>query len=176
MSASPALIYRKTAAGVQAVGGRAHTLPSRVRTMLILVNGRDSVTALIGLIGPEAPSLIEVLLGLGLVETVAPVSLSVSGNPLRTQVLATRLRGANPAPAATTLAPVPARAQLSRLQLDALRLLAPQFGPDVDVVCASLLAAATVPQFELALQPIEARLAIYIGRRSARSLLASLRP
>ncbi|HSI49674.1 MAG TPA: hypothetical protein VLA61_15480 [Ideonella sp.] len=85
-----------------------------------------------------------------------------------------------PAPAAAAVpAPGPvvnADARLASLKRTALVRLTPHFGPDVDVVCRPLLAAVTDDAYGAALAAIEAKLAIYLGRKGANRLLVDLRP
>jgi hypothetical protein len=149
-------VYRKTALGLTALSTRSCGLVPRARTALILVNGRDSLAALTGKLGPEAEALIEMLLGMRLVEEMHPPSVNA------------------PAPPAPAVAVADAR--LASLKRAAIVRLAPHFGPDVDIVCRPLLAAGTSDAYATALGAIESKLAIYLGRRGAAELLAGLRP
>lgn len=147
-------VYRKTGLGTAALGTRSGTLGPRARTALILVNGQDSLAVLAGKLGPEAAGLVETLLGMGLVEEVAP----------------------EPVGAPVARAPVKIDTQLTSLKRAAVLRLTPHFGPDVDVICGPLLAAATNDAYGAALAAIESKLAIYLGRKGASELLAGLRP
>jgi len=147
-------VYRKTGLGSAALGTRSGALAPRARTALILVNGQDSLAVLAGKLGPEAAGLVEMLLGMGLVEEVPPAPVSAPAAP----------------------APVKADAGLASLKRAAVARLTPHFGPDVDVVCGPLLAASTKDAYSAALAAIETKLSIYLGRKGAGELLAGLRP
>lgn len=150
-------VYRKTARGAAALATRSGALAPRARMALILVNGHDSLALLAGKLGADAVALVEMLFDGGLVEEVVPE--------------------AAPAPPAPPPAPaVPADERLAALKRKAIVRLTPHFGPDVDVVCRPLLAAATNEAYGAALAAIESKLAIYLGRKGAGSLLADLRP
>ena len=65
-------VYGKTALGLQEVGNRKMKLPPRLRTMLILIDGRQPVLILLeeaGKLGAPADFL-DQLLGMGLIEKV----------------------------------------------------------------------------------------------------------
>jgi hypothetical protein len=158
-------IYRKTENGSAALATRSATLPARARTALILVNGREPLSVLARKIGADAPALVELLLGLGLIEDVPPPAPPVRPKPVPP-----------PTPVVTPLASdPPIAARLSQLKRDAVHLLAPQFGPDVDVVCRPLLEAGTPVHYNAALVAIESKLSIYLGRKAAQRLLDPLR-
>ena len=165
MNRADDIVYRKTALGVAALATRSGVLTPRARMALILVNGHDSLALLAIKLGTEAVELVRMLLDRGLVEEVVPVGAPAA--------LA-------PAPAAEAVsAPAPAvdaDARLASLKRTALVRLTPHFGPDVDVVCRPLLAAVTDDAYGAALAAIEAKLAIYLGRKGASSLCADLRP
>lgn len=157
-------LFRKTEAGSAALGTRSATLPARARTALILVNGREPLSVLANKIGADAPALVELLLAMGLIEDVPPPAAPVRHKPAPPT---------GPA-AVQPVSDVATAARLSQLKRDALHLLAPQFGPDVDVVCRPLLEAATPAHYNAALAAIESKLSIYLGRKAAQRLLDPL--
>ena len=78
-------------------------------------------------------------------------------------------------------ASVPAQAATAGPGLDALRrqamtYLGNHFGPDTPLVAQALLAARSVAEFNAALDGIESKLAIYLGRKQAARELQALRP
>ncbi len=150
-------IYRKTARGVAALATRSGALAPRARMALILVNGQDSLALLAAKLGTDAMALVEMLFDGGLVEEVVPEVVPAPPAPL-------------PAPV------VPADARLAALKRKAIVRLTPHFGPDVDVVCRPLLAAATHEAYVAALAAIESKLSIYLGRKGAGKLLTDLHP
>ncbi len=158
-------LYRKTGAGNAALATRSAALPARARTALILVNGREPLAGLAHKIGAEAPALVAWLIAQGLIEEVPPPAAPARPKPAPPPI-------AIDAPVAGGNAPA---ARLSQLKHDAVHLLAPHFGPDVDVVCRPLLEASTAAHYIAALATIESKLAIYLGRKQALRLLDPLR-
>ncbi len=142
-------IYAKTERGRSELLSRASMLRGRLRAALIVVNGRAPLSALQEVIGDDAQALLDELLRLGCVETVAP----------------------DPAGAVPGLADP----QLEMRRSDALQRLAPHFGPDVGLVARPLLQAADADAFNRALDHIESKLALYMGRKDAARALAGLR-
>jgi len=158
-------LYRKTEAGSAALATRSTTLPARARTALILINGREPLAVLAHKIGADAPALVELLLAMGLIEGVPPPAAPLRSKP-----------APPPGPMAMPVADDTAgAARLAQRKRDALHLLAPQFGPDVDVICRPLLEAGTAAHYNAALATVESKLAIYIGRKHALRLLDPLR-
>jgi len=164
----PATIYRKTVTGQAALATRGGGLSARERTALIVVNGRQTRAQLLAALGADASTLLDVLLAQGLIEVVAaapvrPSARVAAAGPVQAPV---------PPPATD---PVADTERLRSLQQTALTLLAPHFGPDVKVVCLPLLQARTRAEWQAALAAIEAKLGIYLGRKAAQGLVASLR-
>jgi hypothetical protein len=67
----PATLYRKTAAGQAEVGSKAHALPPRARSLLIMVDGKRSLSDLRAMLGPAVDESIALLQREGLVEALA---------------------------------------------------------------------------------------------------------
>lgn len=175
-------IYQKTTRGQQVVKDRGDALPAGVRSVLIVANGRDNLGQLKAVLGTDAPAHIETLLHLGLVEAVV-VGATGHAKAAAPKALPTPVAQVTPEAPASARQAGPAAGwaarpekTLSGLKRQAVSRLAPQFGPDVDLVCADLLAAGTPAEWGRALAAIEAKLAIYLGSRQARQLLADLRP
>ena len=142
-------IYAKTERGRSELLSRAGLLRGRLRAALIVVNGRAPLSTLQEVIGDDAPALLDELQRLGHVETV------------ETDLTAPALGLADPL--------------LEMRRSDALQRLAPHFGPDVGLVARPLLQAADADAFDRALDHIESRLALYLGRKDAARALAGLR-
>ena len=90
------IIYRKTAKGLSEIETREHRLPPRVRSALILVDGKRDVEALRGLIAQQAEETLATLLDQGFIALV-------ERTPAAAQVdipIAPAPRAAPPAPAA----------------------------------------------------------------------------
>jgi hypothetical protein len=172
-------IFRKTELGVSALKTRAGPLTAQHRTALILVNGRESLAALTGKIGGDAGTLVERLLALGLVEEVPGEATLLRAKSLPASAA---VPSAAVPPTASSAAPQSAAAsaallaRLLPLKREAMRRLAPQFGPDVDVVCRPLLVATTESAYREALAAIESKVSIYLGRKAAQRMLDGLLP
>jgi len=154
-------VYRKTDAGRAEVSQRRAGLSMATRQLLILVNGQDSVQALMEKGLGEVRTALDSLLALGLIEPlpVAAPKPAPVGSP-----------ASAPAPA-----PPEDPQQLLALQRRAYLALQPHFGPDTPTVAQALLAARTLADYHAALGGIEAKLAIYMGRRQAAQEVQALR-
>jgi len=157
-------VFRKTESGKAEVAQRQAGLAPATRQVLILVNGSDSVQALVAKGLGEVRAHLDTLLALRLIEAVPEPMKTVASTP------------APPAPEVAAPAPAaPGTERLPALQRQALQRLHPHFGPDTPLVAQALLAARTAAEYQKALEGIESRLAIYMGRKQAARELASLR-
>jgi hypothetical protein len=75
------LIYRKTAKGLTEIETRAHRLPPRLRSALILVDGRRDVNDLKPLITQQAEETLSSLAEQGFIEAVGETARSASPPP-----------------------------------------------------------------------------------------------
>jgi hypothetical protein len=75
------LIYRKTAKGLTEIETRAHRLPPRLRSALILVDGRRDVNDLKPLITQQADETLSSLAEQGFIEAVGETVRSASPPP-----------------------------------------------------------------------------------------------
>ena len=75
------LIYRKTAKGLTEIETRAHRLPPRLRSALILVDGRRDVNDLKPLIMQQAEETLSSLAEQGFIEAVGETARSASPPP-----------------------------------------------------------------------------------------------
>ncbi len=156
-------VFRKTESGKAEVARRQAGLAPAARQLLILVNGSDSVQALVAKGLADVQAHLGTLLALGLIEAVPEPVKPVAVVPA-------------PAPPAQVVAtPAPDAQRLLTLQRQALQRLHPHFGPDTPLVAQALLAARTAAEYQQALDGIESKLAIYMGRKQAVRELASLR-
>ena len=76
-----AIIYRKTAKGMAEIETRAHRLPPRMRSALILVDGKRSDDALAALIQAQAIEMLHALAGQGFIEVLSVAAPPVSSVP-----------------------------------------------------------------------------------------------
>jgi hypothetical protein len=107
----PATLYRKTAAGQAEVGSKAHALPPRARSLLIMVDGKRSLSDLRAMLGPAVDESIALLQREGLVEALA----STVPQPV-------------PAPAAAVVV------DLDRLRREAAHAVTDALGPMADAL------------------------------------------
>lgn len=178
----PAPIYRKTDAGREEVGARKTGLSPVTRRVLILVNGQDGVAALASLGLPDLQSHLDTLLAFRLIEPL-PTSAQRSASPAAAAAAA----AVTPAVAAAPVVPPPPAAppppqvdpeedrRVQALQRKAFLMLRQHFGPDTPTVAQAVFAARTLQDFRMALDGIEAKLAIYMGRKQATRELDTLR-
>jgi hypothetical protein len=109
----PATLYRKTAAGQAEVGSKAHALPPRARSLLIMVDGKRSLSDLRAMLGPAVDESIALLQREGLVEALA----STVPQPVPV-----------PAPAAAVVV------DLDRLRREAAHAVTDALGPMADAL------------------------------------------
>jgi len=165
------LVFRKTESGKAEIAQRQAGLALATRQLLILVNGVDSVQALLAKGLGDVQGHLDTLLALRLIE---PVPAAPKAAPPPPAVPA-------PAPAAAAAPATPPSdpddpQRLLALQRRAWQTLQPHFGPDTPTVAQALLAARSVAEFNAALDGIESKLAIYLGRKAAARELLALRP
>lgn len=174
----PAPIYRKTDAGREEVGARKAGLSPVTRRVLILVNGQDGMAALASLGLPDLQSHLDTLLAFRLIEPL-PANVHRSASPAAAPVTAAVADApvAPPAPAAPAAPQVDSEEdrQVQALQRKAFLMLRQHFGPDTPTVAQAVFAARTLRDFRMALDGIEAKLAIYMGRKQATRELDTLR-
>lgn len=155
------LVFRKTESGKAEIATRQAGLAPATRQLLILVNGVDSVQALLAKGLGDVRGHLDTLLALQLIE---PVPAAVRPVP------------APPPPPAQAQEPVfEEDHRVLAAQRLAMQRLVPHFGPDTVTVAQALLAARTVPQYLAALEGIQAKLAIYMGRKQAEREVQALR-
>ena len=182
----PAPIYRKTDAGREEVGARKAGLSPVTRRVLIMVNGQDGVAALAATGVPDLQSHLDTLLAFRLIEAIpgsggrsapAPATAAVTPVSVPAPVAA-------PSPPPAVAPPSVAAApqvdpdedrQVQALQRKAFLLLRQHFGPDTPTVAQAVFAARSLVDFRLALDGLEAKLAIYMGRKQATRELDTLR-
>ncbi len=170
-------VYRKTGQGAAEVRSRSGALSARARTALILVNGVDSVAALRGKIGPDADALIEGLAAQGHAERVEPRPRAAASLSAPTpQPAVVDIAVETGAPSEPQLSEAEVRERLAPLRREALARLAPHYGPDAVVVAGPLLQAGTLAAYCAALDALETKVSVYMGRKQAVKLLTGLRP
>lgn len=162
-------VFQKTESGKAEIARRQAGLSPATRTVLIMVNGNDSVNVLAARGLPQLQGHLDALLALGLIEPVVARAAPVAP-PANDAERAVSVPGSVFAHAA------PAGPGLDTLRRQAMAYLGNHFGPDTPLVAQALLGARSVTEFNAALDGIESKLAIYLGRKQAARELQALRP
>jgi hypothetical protein len=162
------LVFRKTESGKAEIGQRRAGLAAATRQLLILVNGVDSVQTLQTKGLGDVRGHLDTLLALQLIEEVAV------SRPPPSSTRATPAQAPSPAPMPPPAISPEEDQHLLGLQRRAYRKLQPHFGADTPVVAQAMLAARSVQEFRSALGTIEAKLAIYMGKKQAAREVESL--
>lgn len=160
-------VFRKTAAGLAEVRGRALGLDMRTRGLLILANGELSVEQLAQHVGFDPQRTLMALLGAGLIE---PVPAASRPRPAP----AAEARPAPPAPP-----PAPQRhplepEDLAAARTRALTLLSPHYGPDAVRMAEPLRGAVTPAEFARALATLRDTMSVHMGRKLAEKLATQI--
>ncbi|MBT9489304.1 MAG: hypothetical protein IV093_17505 [Rubrivivax sp.] len=112
-----ASIFRKTAKGLAEIETRAHRLPPRLRSALIVVDGKRDEEALFKLVLQDPALTLQTLLEAGFIEVCATTAPAPTPRPVPVV-----------APASATLAP-PAPSGFDQTRRDAVRALTDLIGP-----------------------------------------------
>jgi type IV secretory pathway VirB10-like protein len=163
------LVFRKTENGKAEISQRRAGLAAATRQLLILVNGVDNVQTLQTKGLGDVRSHLDTLLAMQMIEPVPSVKAVAppAANPVAPPPVA---------PPAPPPPPLPEDQQrLLALQRRAYQTLQPHFGPDTPIVAQAMLAARSLVEFRDALGGIEAKLAIYMGRKQAAREVDALR-
>ncbi len=137
-------VYRKSVKGSEAIATRQHGLGPKMRSMLILVDGKrdlEELTRLAQVLG-DPQQLTGQLLHDGFIEEVAAASSSGSSRP-------------SPVPAVATAAPGQSAVSLTDAQRFATRRLLALLGPTAEPVCLRIEATRTAPDFQASVKRAE---------------------
>ncbi len=149
-----ATVYRKTDKGQAEIETRAHRLVPRLRTALILVDGKRNGDELAGLIANEPAQTLQTLLEQGFIESFeAAPQRSAAPKPPPSEAPA-------PPPADDTRA-------LERRKRDAVRFLTDKVGPMADAINIRIEKAGSWPDLLAALQVAQQILANTRGAGAA---------
>ncbi|MDC8786132.1 hypothetical protein [Roseateles koreensis] len=162
-------MYRKSAQGQAEVKLRAAGLDALTRAALILINGRNAVADLERQWGRSMAKPLRALLAKGLIEPV-PVEVKVAS-----------VENAQPARPAEPKAPTELAKSMKALdwlplQREVARRLRSLFGHDLARVMQPLLSAQSVTEVRTALLALEAKLAMYQGKKAAAKIFEGLAP
>ena len=128
-------LYRKTPAGQAEVGSKAHHLPPRARSLLIMVDGKRTQDDLRAMLGPAVDEGLSLLIREGLIELAGEVP-----SPTR------------PAPLDIPLSPPAAPAvNLDAIRREAARAVTDSLGPMADALALRIEGAKDAEQLRKAL-------------------------
>jgi len=158
------IVYRKTAKGQTEIETRAHRLVPRLRSMLILVDGRRTDDELARLIQGEPAAALISLLADGFIEVV-----SVPAERPREPVAPTPV-----APAPPMAAPAPQRKEVSvdSLRREAVHFLNEHIGPGANGIAMKLERTKTMAELRPLLVSAGQLLASFHGADTARAFAA----
>jgi hypothetical protein len=151
----PAIIYRKSARGVDAIATRQAALAPRPRALLILVDGKRSCQQLaaLGAALGDTLELMEGLLAQGYVEP----------GPLRAVGMAPITVAARPAPRNTPIGPTELRVPLEQARTFAVARLSDLLGPAGTDLCRRIEGARSAHEFRAAVRRTETSLREVVG-------------
>ena len=171
-----AIIYRKTAKGMAEIETRAHRLPPRMRSALILVDGKRSDTVLATMIQLQATETLHALAGQGFIEvlsvaagTAAPAAAAapVPGAPGAAAPLRPAPPPPAPAPAVISAAP-----DWQTRRREAVRAVNDLLGPAGESASMRLERARNVDELRVALSSAVQTIGAARGRQAAEGFVA----
>lgn len=154
------VVYHKSAKGTEAIATRQHGLGPKLRSMLIMIDGKrgfDELVRLSAMLG-DTEELLGQLLDQGFIEPVAAAPAP------------TAHRTTAPAPLAPAAAPI----SLSEAQRFVSRRLTDLLGPNAEELCLKIEAARTVKDFQAAVARAEGILRQYKSAHTAEAFAADV--
>ena len=168
------IIYRKTAKGVAEIETRAHRLAPRLRSALILVDGKRSDAALAALIQQDPTETLHALAGQGFIEV-----LSIAAAPATPATPAAAVASAPVAAAPlrpqTPPQPTPATGAAPDLQArrrEAVRAVNDLLGPAGEATALRVERARSVDELRVALSAAVQTVGAARGRQAAEAFAA----
>ena len=138
-SATGTRTYRKTAKGLAEIETRANKLPVRLRSVLIMVDGRLQERELHRVIGDALDSLLQELLSGGFIEPVGGTGETGPGPLPAVAPTPVPAPAAAPAPPAASHAPrLLGSAEFLALRCEAVRSLTDQIGPMAEALAVKM--------------------------------------
>lgn len=165
------IIYRKTAKGVAEIETRAHRLAPRLRSALILVDGKRSDAALAALIQQDPTETLHALAGQGFIEV-----LSIAAAPATpAAAVASAPVAAAPLRPQTPPQPTPATGAAPDLQArrrEAVRAVNDLLGPAGETAALRVERARSVDELRVALSAAVQTVGAARGRQAAEAFAA----
>ncbi len=154
-------IYRKTSKGQTEIATRENRLAPRLRTALIMVDGKRSEADLRPLLMPTPDETLAALLAQGYIEVVGMAVASAAASP-----------GPALAPGDTAPAVKPMPVPLPVRQREAVRLLTDQVGPMAEAVAMRIERARSVDELRAAVLLAAQVISNTRGRQAAEVFVA----
>ena len=158
------LIYQKSAKGSEAIATRQHGLSPKLRSVLILIDGKRDLQELIrisGMLG-DTELLVGQLLDQGCIEAVGKTTQSAG--PVSA-----------PAPMSSGAAAPSSAVSLIEARRYAVRRLIDIVGPNADELCMRIESARSVSDFIAAVARAEAMVREFRGANAASAFAAEIR-
>lgn len=183
MVSHPHTVYRKSSAGRDELKARSGVIDALARSVLILINGQDSLQEVQRKLGRDVAPPLQALVDKGLIELVAePVpqpSSAPAPAPIPAQAIAPTPAAPPQAPGSAVQPAAPDAQQIAAWATATRReiriRLAPHFGADLPIVLEPLMKADTPRAIRAAIDALENKLALYMGRKAAAQLFADLK-
>lgn len=154
-------VYRKTAKGATEVETRAHKLPPRLRSALILVDGKRSDADLRALIGPTGDESLQALAAEGFIDVFSVADVKRAAPP---PVTASANSGPSTAPPSTT-----SSADVTLRRREAVRAVNELLGPMGESLSIRLERAKSIDELRTLLGQALPIIAGARGRDAARA-------
>jgi PPE-repeat protein len=169
-----AIIYRKTAKGVAEIETRAHRLPPRMRSALILVDGKRSDAVLATMIQQQATETLHALAGQGFIEVLAVAAGPAAAAPVAAPAAPAPLAAAPVRPVAPPAAQAAAGAapDWQARRREAVRAVNDLLGPTGESVALRMERARSVDELRLALSSAVQTIFAARGRQAAEAFVA----
>lgn len=155
-------VYRKSSKGTAEIETRAHKLPPRLRSALILVDGKRSDVDLQALIGAAAAETLSALAGDGFIEVISVADTKRAVAPVPTATAAAA--GPVTAPPSTTSA-----SDLTLRRREAVRAVNELLGPMGETLSIKLERARSIDELRTVLEQALPVIAGARGRDAARA-------
>jgi hypothetical protein len=153
------VIYHKSAKGVEAIATRQHGLSPKLRSMLIMIDGKHSADDLFRLsqMSGDSEQLLGQLLEQGFIEAGAVAAPAAAASTA-------------PAPLAAATGKQPG--SLIEAQRFVVRRLTDILGPNAEELCLRIEAARNVHDFQIAVARAEGMLRQYVSSHTAAEFMA----
>jgi hypothetical protein len=155
-------VHRKTAKGVSEIETRMHRLPPRLRTALLMVDGKRGDDELVALLGGTTAETLVALAQQGFIE--ATESSSAPAAPSSAGAAPTARPAAAPEPAPFVVAPA---SDLVSARRDAVRALSELLGPAADTLSVKMEKAQNLEELHALVQRAAQMVANMRGRALA---------